>query len=212
LLVSADARTRLDQFTRLARFGLPVYVDTRFSAGVDQTQQMLLLAERTGTLVLSGSPKRFTPEFRAVREATGVERIDLNGPLVEQPGHAGLAWYGVHLVDLAVATFGPGCRRIEPTRRGLRLIWADGRVANIAGPAEWEAWTSGTAHARDTSIEFAIEANENMLVGLLSGVVDACRTGVPNITPAEIREISAIVATGSRVLLGREPLFVGSAE
>ena len=206
LVVSADARTRLAQFARVAPFGLPVYPDTRFSAGVEETERMLRIADETGTLVLSGSPKRFTPGFRPVRETAGIERLDLTGALVEQPGHEGLAWYGVHLVDLAVAAFGPGCRLVEPDERGLRLIWDDGRIATIAGPAEWVSWTSGTARRGDARIEFAIEANANMLTGLLDSIVAACRTGLPNITPAEIREISAIVAAGSAALRSGAPV------
>lgn len=199
LLVSSDARTRLEQFRRIAPAGIPVYVDTRFSASPSETDAMLQLAAHTGTLVLSGSPKRFTPEFRAALSASA-EHINLTGPLVEQPGHAGLAWYGVHLIDLAVAALGPGCRRIEPRDSGLLLTWGDGRTATINGPAEWEPWTSGSIRTPSGARDFAIEANEDMLRGLLTGVVDACRADIPNITPAEIREISTLVAAGSTAL------------
>jgi hypothetical protein len=205
LLVSSDVRTRRDQFARIAAFGKPVYVDTRFAAGPEAARDMLRQAEDFGCLVLSGSPKRFTPEFCAL-PAPEIESIELRGPLVVQPGHAGLAWYGVHLVDLAVALFGPGCALIEPRGTGVRLVWPDGRGATLAGPAEWDPWTRGRARTAIGSTEFAIESNEDMLIGLLESVVTSCRTGEPNISPAEILAICEIVAGGSAAMSRRMPI------
>lgn len=199
LLVSADARTRRAQFEQVVGFGIPIYLDTRFSASPDETEAMLRLAAEHDTLVLSGSPKRFTPEFEAVADG-GVTSAQIEGPIVEQPGHAGLAWYGVHLVDLAVAALGPGCRSVEPDGDGLRLIWDDRRFATIGGPAEWGPWTRGVVRTPEGTREFAIETGEDMLIGLLHSIVASCRAGIPNITAPEIREISAIVAAGSEAM------------
>lgn len=199
LLVTSDARTRREQFTRIAPAGKPVYVDTRFAANPGEARDMLRLAEESGCRVSSGSPKRFTPQFRAL-PTTGVDSLHLIGPLVEQPGHTGLAWYGVHLVDLAVATFGAGCVRVEPGHHGLRLIWADGRHASLTGPAEWNPWTLGRAHTPSGEREFEIEADEDMLVGLLQSLVEAYRSGEATIDHAQILEITEIVEAGSRVL------------
>ncbi|UNK71389.1 gfo/Idh/MocA family oxidoreductase [Microbacterium sp. H1-D42] len=206
LLVASDARTRFEHVRRLAPLGLPIYVDTRFSASPEETDALLRLAAEHDTLVLSGSPKRFTPEFAPVRAAE-VETLELTGPMVAQPGHPGLAWYGVHLVDLAVAVFGPGCTRVEPAGERLRLEWPDGRSATIGGSAEWEPWTRGTARTVDGgTIDFAIEADEHMLIGLLNSVVESCRSGEPNITAPEIREISRVVAAGTAALADDAPV------
>ncbi|MFS0910560.1 Gfo/Idh/MocA family protein [Microbacterium sp. 179-I 3D2 NHS] len=207
LLVSSDVRTRREQFARLADLGKPVYVDTRFAASTADAAEMLRRAESGGTLVLSGSPKRFTPAFRAMMtDAGAIRSLDLIGPLVVQPGHPGLTWYGVHLVDLAVAAFGPDCARVEPDGGGVRLVWRDGRTATLSGPAEWGAWTRGWVQTASGPEEFAIEANEDMLVGLLESVVRACRNGRPNIPPAEILAITGIVVAGTRVLERGIPL------
>lgn len=205
LLVSSDVRTRREQFARVAPFGKPVYVDTRFAAGLQDAQQMLQLAEESGCLVLSGSPKRFTPEFQTVLSQE-IESIDLTGPLVEQPGHPGLAWYGVHLVDLAVAIFGPGCTRVEPAGSGVRMVWPGSRTATIGGPAEWTPWTRGRARTAAGDTAFEIEANEDMLTGLLASVVESCLTREPNIDATQILEISELVAAGTSVLAHHMPV------
>ncbi|PVE98631.1 gfo/Idh/MocA family oxidoreductase [Microbacterium sp. TPD7012] len=205
LLVSSDVRTRREQFARIAPSGKPVYVDTRFAADAQDASEMLQLAADSGCLVLSGSPKRFTPEFLAL-PAAEIESIELRGPLVVQPGHPGLSWYGVHLVDLAVALFGPGRALVEPRGTGVRLVWPDGRSATLSGPAEWDPWTRGRARTASGEVGFTIESDEDMLTGLLDSVVRSCRSGEPNIDPAEIVAISRIVAAGSETLATRLPL------
>lgn len=199
LLVSSDARTRREQFARIAPFGKPILVDTRFAADPADARRMLRQADDAGCLVLSGSPKRFTSEFRAL-PASEIESIELRGPLVEQPGHPGLSWYGVHLVDLAVALFGPGSPRIEVNETGVGLVWPDGRNATLSGPVEWDPWTRGRAHTARGEVGFEIESSEDMPTGLLESVVHACRSGEPNIDPAEILAISEIVAASSGAL------------
>lgn len=209
LLVSSDARTRRAQFTRIVEFGTPVYVDTRFAATPEDAAAMLRLAEESGCLVLSGSPKRFTPAFRAAVSASdGITSAALTGPLVVQPGHPGLSWYGVHLVDLAVAALGPDCVAVEPRSDDLLLTWADGRTATLDGPAEWNPWTRGRLHTPHAVRDFEIEADEDMLTGLLESIVSSCRSGEPNITPADVLAITRIVAAGNEALATGSPVAV----
>jgi len=199
LIVASDVRTHRDHFTRVAPFGKPVYVDTRFARGPDDARAMLQLAAENGCLVLGGSPKRFTPQFASALGG-GVDGVILTGPVPTQPAHEGLRWYGVHLVDLAVAALGPGCARVEPVDGRLLLHWHDGRVADIGGPAEWNPYTRGVVRAGGVARGFTIEADESMLAGLLRSIVAACRTGLPNIPAAHLLEITAIVEAGTAAM------------
>lgn len=199
LLVTADVRTRRAQFERIVGLGLPVFVDTRFATTAHDAKEMLDAAERAGCLVLGGSPKRFAAGFHD-RELRPARAVDLTGSMVTQPGHPGLAWYGVHLVDLAVALLGVGCRRIEPVAGRLVLTWQDGRTASIGGPAEWGEWTRGSVTLADAVQEFEIKAQPGMLGGILRSIIEACRTGVPNIPAAEILEITTLVQAGTAAL------------
>lgn len=207
LIVASDTRTHPGLLARVVRFGKPVYVDTRFARTRGEADAMIRSAEESGCLTLGGSPKRFTPQFRNARQGR-VDDIVVTGPLPTQPFHTGLAWYGVHLVDLAVAALGPGCARIEPFEGRLRLHWHDGRFADIGGPPEWNPCTSGTIRGDGEPRTFTIEADESMLAGLLESLVVACRTGHPNIPPAEILEITTIVAAGSTALEHRSPVHL----
>jgi len=196
LVVASDARTHPDSFHRVVDSGRPVYVDTRFALSSADARAMLDAARRTGALPLAGSPKRFTPEFRAATAPGGpAERIDLVGPLPTQPGHPVLDWYGVHLVDLAVAAMGPGVVRVDARPdHPVILTWDDGREATLTGDARWSPTTRGSVRTSDGSRrDLAIHAGEPMLVGLLEALVTACRTGVPTVPLDEVLTVVAVV-------------------
>lgn len=212
LIVASDARTHPDYFARLAHYGKPVFVDTRFAPSVREAHAMLEMAAEHGCLPLAGSPKRFTPEFAAALPDGDVTRIDVTGPLPTQPGHPGLAWYGVHQVDLVVAALGPGCSTATATADagGVRveLRWADGRVATLGGAAEWSAFTTGRVESADGVREFSIEAGPAMLTGVLEAIVSACETGVSAVPSAEIIETIAIIEAANRSLAESLPVHV----
>jgi predicted dehydrogenase len=222
LIVASDARTHPEYFRRVARYGKPIYVDTRFAPSLAEARSMLAMAEVWGSLVLSGSPKRFTREFTGATSRGSAHRVSLTGPLPTQPGHPGFAWYGVHLVDLAVAALGS-----VATRRGkvtvdaglpgpaagsttVRVDWGDGRVAIMSGEAEWNPYTRGHIETSEGLATFTIEAGPPMLVGLLEDIVDSCRSGRPNVPLPEILSIVAIVEATNRSLETGVPVAVGS--
>ncbi|WP_091469998.1 Gfo/Idh/MocA family protein [Paenarthrobacter nitroguajacolicus] len=206
LIVSSDARTHPRYFERVAPYGKPIYVDTRFAPTLSEARTMLAQAQASGALVLAGSPKRFTPEFQAALAGGPRQSVSLDGPLPIQPGHPGLAWYGVHLVDLAVAALGAGPEAVTVDAGGrgsgsgstsVTVAWGDGREAHLGGAADWHPFTTGRI---DAGSEFSIEAREAMLVGLLEGLVTSCRTGRPNVPLPEILSIVAIVEAANKSL------------
>lgn len=198
LIVTSDARKHAALFLELAPFGKPIYVDTRFATRRADAEAMLAAAREHGALALAGSPKRFTPEFGAALERKGaVSRIELFGSLPTQPGHPGLQWYGVHLVDLAVAALGAGFVLLSRDDETFVLHWRDGRTATLGGPAAWQELTTGVVTTAGGERSFSITANEDMLVGLLAAIVAAVRSGTPTVPYAEILDIVAAVEAGS---------------
>jgi predicted dehydrogenase len=211
LVVASDARTHPDYFRRVARFGKPVYVDTRFALTTADARAMLDAAHESGAIPLAGSPKRFTPELRhAVSRGLPAEGIDLVGPLPTQPGHPVLDWYGVHLVDLAVAAMGPGCVRVDAVDgRPVTLTWDDGRTATLTGKPQWSPTTRGSIRTPDgRGRDLAIHAGEPMLTGLLEALVTACRTGVPTVPLDEVLTVVAVVEAARESRRRGEPVRV----
>ncbi|MBP2268867.1 putative dehydrogenase [Pseudarthrobacter sp. PvP004] len=222
LIVSSDARTHPRYFERVVRYGKPIYVDTRFAPTLAEARRMLAQARASGSLVLAGSPKRFTPEFQRALGSATARQVWLDGPLPTQPGHPGFAWYGVHLVDLAVAALGSVATRtgkamvdaegpgtaVRPTSVTVR--WGDGRVATLSGESEWAPHTLGRIETTEGLATFSIEAGPPMLVGLLEDIVESCRSGRPNVPLPEILSIVAIVEATNRSLETGVPVTVGS--
>ncbi|GAB2592266.1 Gfo/Idh/MocA family protein [Kribbella endophytica] len=197
LIVASDARTHPAYFARVVAAGKPVYVDTRFALTRADAQHMLDLAAQYGTTVLAGSPKRFTPSFRTALDALrGRQIVDVNlsGPLPEQPGHPVLDWYGVHLVDLAVAALGPGCTTVDARPdHPVTLTWPEGRQATLTGDPTWSPLTEGTLTCADaTASNFHIEASPAMLTGLLTALVTAARANHPTVPADQILDIVTI--------------------
>ncbi|GAA1495271.1 gfo/Idh/MocA family oxidoreductase [Paeniglutamicibacter kerguelensis] len=220
LIVASDTRTHRAYFDRVVGFGKPIYVDTRFATTLDDARSMLAAAQASGALVLAGSPKRFTPEFASAVAAGPAERISLTGPLPTQPGHPGLAWYGVHLVDLAVTALGAdtdlagavieSSRDEAGGRTRVTIRCVDGRVIDLGGEDQWSAFTAGVLERADSNAEFSIEAGPPMLVGLLEGLVASCLGGTPNVPPADILGIVAIVQAANQSLDTGRPVSLGS--
>lgn len=215
LIVSSDARTHPRYFERVVRFGKPVYVDTRFAPTLAEARTMLAQAQASGTLVLAGSPKRFTPEFQAALTGGPYHSVSLDGPLPTQPGHPGLAWYGVHLVDLAVAALGAGPETVTVDAgtpgpadgaSTVRVRWGDGREVAMTGEAAWSPFTTGRIESDGGCAEFSIEAGSPMLVGLLEGIVKAIRRGTPNVPLREILSIVAVVEAANKSLKAGLPV------
>jgi predicted dehydrogenase len=212
LVVASDARTHPVYLHRLSGFGKPIYIDTRFAPTSREAVAMLERAADDGCLVLAGSPKRFTPEFRsALRAAGAAERIELDGALPEQPYHPFLAWYGVHLVELAIATLGPHCALVDATGDRVVLGWRDGRSATLRGEREWTPYTHGTISGDRGVHSFEIEANARMQAGLLASIVTACRTGIPNVADAEILATVSIVEAAALSRERGEPVSLAPA-
>jgi predicted dehydrogenase len=221
LMVASDARTHPEYFQRVAPYGKPIYVDTRFAPSLSDAKAMLASAEEFGTLVLSGSPKRFTPEARRALAGGPFRRASLTGALPTQPGHPGFSWYGVHLVDLAVAALGPGALHegasidagaaalsgltgsggVVPsgdappsdTFLSANIRWADGREAQLSGDTTWGPLTEAIFEGTAGAQALSIEAGPPMLAGLLKGIINSIRTGTPNMPAAEILDIVALI-------------------
>jgi hypothetical protein len=213
LILAVDARRHPDYFLRCVPFGKPVYVDTRFALSVADAQAMLAAAERHGALPLAGSPKRFSDEFRRAIDGVRADGIDVSGPMPMQPTQPGLFWYGIHMVDLVVAAMGTACAEVRVLASGLDELvvatWNDGRTATIRCHHRWRPETRGVVHAAMSSVDFTIHATELMYTGLLRTVVDACRSGVPVIEPAEIEHVVAVTEAVNRSRSERRAIRIG---
>lgn len=200
LLVAVDVRTHPVLLQMLAPFGKPVYVDTRLAPSLTSGQTMLALAASADVTLHGGSPKRFAESFtRAL--APDMRGLDLWGPMPIKAPFDGVAWYGVHMIDMAVAAMGVGCVSVRATRgehETFELLWQDGRTVTIRALPNWGPRTGGVVHDSDGSKPFEVYASDEMLLPLLASIIDGCVTGQANVPGPELAETVAIIEAANR--------------
>ena len=216
LLTSVDGRVHLDQFSRIAPFGKPVFIDKPFAVSSVHARQIVALADSIGVPTMSSSPLRFAEEFTSAlneREAGAITGADFIGPMAIEPTQPGFFWYGVHTAEALYQAMGPGCKEVSVTTCELYDLavglWADGRIGTIRGFRGKHYFFRGALY-RDDGAAFL-----NLDVGLRTkhfylstAILEFFRTGKSPIPPQESAEIIRFLeaanesrATGRRVTL-----------
>jgi predicted dehydrogenase len=141
-----------DDHLRLSRpfleAGLPVLVDKPFADQIGDAVEMVRLARRHGSLLMSCSALRYSSEVQALREVVedgGLGKIS-GAICMIGTGATTLKWYVIHILEALYVAFGPGIESVfalssrspvvigtrgTPGAHGLVFRWRDGRVATI---------------------------------------------------------------------------------
>jgi predicted dehydrogenase len=201
-VIASPNRTHVPQATAALEAGVPVVVDKPLAATAAEAQSLVELAEQRGLLLSVFQNRRWDGDFRTVAELVrsgrlgSVRRFESRferwrprpkGGWRElgDPAEAGGLLYdlGSHLVDQALALFGPARRvyaELDVRRAGAQvdddsfvaLTHADGTRSHL--------WMSATAS--DLGPRFRVLGSENAYVAHgLDGQEDALRSGAtPN--------------------------------
>lgn len=140
LLESVDGRVHLDQFSKIAPYGKPVFIDKPLAVSSEHARQIADLAAKHGAPVMSTSALRFAEGLTQVLadgEKGAIIGVDAFGPMSIQPTQPGYFWYGIHTVEMVFATFGQNCVDVTATANEDHDVivgrWADGRFATLRG-------------------------------------------------------------------------------
>jgi predicted dehydrogenase len=113
IVCSRDGRRHLGQSLPLLEASLPVFVDKPMACSVADAQAMLDAAGRNGVAISSFSALRWTSEVTALASRINAGRgsgaesrtrtIAVTGPADPSSEHGGIHFYGVHVVEIALA-------------------------------------------------------------------------------------------------------------
>jgi len=214
VITGVDSRRRAQQLGAIVGYGKPVFVDKPFALSGALATAMLERARRAGVIVWGSSSKRFAPALQeALRRCPCPNRVDVIGPLPEQPGIPGLFWYGVHQVEILYTALGAGCASVyaDEDGDGVRVEgrWADGRLGTLGGARAWSRHISGTLSGDAGVARFDIDAfSDADAIGQLDAILATFRGAAAPAEPAEIIEIvrfldaaNTSMRTGLRVTL-----------
>lgn len=137
IVSSRDGARHLEQARPLLEAGRAVLVDKPLAASVEDAEELLALAERSGAVLLSCSALRFVPEIELFvpSAASGrLRHLHVSGPADPDSEHSGLFFYGIHHIEAALEILGdpvvePGSLEVSASREGDTAI----ATAQIAG-------------------------------------------------------------------------------
>lgn len=110
IVSNRDGRLHRAEATPFLEAGLPVLVDKPLAASSADAEAMLATASAAGAMITSFSAVRFADDVRVVRDQAaslgGLRAVVLTGPADPESEHAGLFFYGIHLVETAFELIG----------------------------------------------------------------------------------------------------------
>ena len=196
LLASVDGRVHLGQFRVVAR-GKPVFIDKPAAASLADVLAIFRIADATRTPCFTASALRFCKQVtdladdKSTGEILGCETV---GPLVIEPHHPDLFWYGVHGVESLYTLMGPGCETVTRVDAEPSILvvgkWRDGRIGSFRGLKQGQPdyactvyGTKGINHRRGFS----------GYGPLVERICEFFQTGKPPVGRAETLEIFAFM-------------------
>ena len=165
MVLSVNGHRHLRFATPALQRGLPTYIDKPLTCSLAEAKQLLTLARQHEARCYSASSLRFAAEVTELpREELGaLHAIDAFGPGELSPSMEGLFFYGVHVIEMVDAIWGPGVRRVSgitmPDRDLLDLEYHDGRYARLRmerkGCYEFGATVHGQKEVHQFRVDFA---------------------------------------------------------
>lgn len=109
MVLSADWQVHFARATPLLEAGVPAYIDKPLAGSVAELQSFVTLAQRTGTPLLAGSGWRFNPVMQAAGRKYADAAVDNVFGMVGND----YFYYGIHVVEAALALLGPGIESVQ---------------------------------------------------------------------------------------------------
>ncbi len=195
LLESTDGRQHLEQFRRMA-IGKPVYIDKPFTTSTAEAAEIIRLADKTHTPIMSCSSQRFAAGISdLLDQGEHVVSCEAFGytPILED--YPGFFWYGVHSAEILFSFLGPGCGQVRclPYKDTDVIIgeWNDGRVGVVRGTRFKKDEYGCVVHTEAGAKLGIAKSAPPTFFFLLHKILEFFKTGV---SPFNIQETLGIVA------------------
>lgn len=130
IVSTRDGAKHLEHARPLLSAGRAVLVDKPLAASVEDAEELLALAERSGAVLLSCSALRFVPEiplFASTPETGELRHLHVIGAADPDSEYSGLFFYGIHHVEAALEILGdpivePGSLEVSAVRHGDTVV------------------------------------------------------------------------------------------
>lgn len=193
--------------------GIPVFVDKPFTIDPAEAQALIDLAQARKAPITSYSTVRWashTGRFRArMGELGGVPAALYTSPADRQSGYGGLAFYGVHAVELMHALHGIGVQAIRAVEHGNGCIavaaqYARGPLVTLQLLKDTAVRFEMTAYGVTEVVHEPLDMSDSYLNGM-QAFLDMVRTGQPPLPYEEMVETVRVVDAIERSIVAGGP-------
>ncbi len=137
-LESVDGAQHLEQFTILAQYGKPVFIDKPLACDYAEAKKIAAIAADKKIPVVSASAIRFANGIDGLKaDDEVVGSCDAFGPMALLADYRDYFWYGIHSADVLYSFMGKGCKSVQTvsTEKFDVIVgtWADGRLGILRG-------------------------------------------------------------------------------
>lgn len=203
-ITAVDGRTHLDYLKQTLPYRRPTFIDKPLACSVADAAGIYRLAKEANVPLVSASSLRFAENLtEALKQPGAIVGCDIFGPMQIQPTQPGLFWYGIHIVEIASAVMGTGCKQVKATvTEGCDLIaatWADGRMVSFRGARKGHSHFGCTLH-RDSGAQFVdLQKNPRSLyTSMLDAILRTLPRGELCVKPEETMEMMRIIEACNR--------------
>jgi len=194
-----DPALHLPYFEKVAKLGLPVFIDKPLAANVIEGRRIQEIAKENNIPAWSASSLRFIPELiEAKNSITNPVVGHTFGALGKAMAGSDLIWYGVHAVEMLITGLGTGVESVRAIedKRGITLIvyYTDGRrgiVECLRG-----LYRYGGRIQSEENMAFFDNNTGSPYIALMAALHDFVCDGVIPVPLSEAQEILAILQAG----------------
>ena len=204
MVVFRHGSLHLERARPFLEAGIPTFVDKPLTVDVDEAQELVALAKRTGTPLTSYSTVRWASHAGRFKDQMtklgGVPAALYTSPAERQSVYGGLIFYGVHAVELMHELHGTTIREIRATEHGngcmvATVRYADGPVVTLELLKGTAVRFEMTAYGVGNVLHEPLDMSDCYLNGM-KAFLEMVRTGRPPLPHAEmvatIRVLNAI--------------------
>ncbi len=101
--------------------GMPAFIDKPFTRSVEEAEQMIALARKTGSQLIGGSGVKLMREVAALKKAAQEQDVlggDITAPVNMENPYGGFWFYSAHLVECCLTVFGEDPEWVFADRNG----------------------------------------------------------------------------------------------
>jgi len=199
LLESVDGGDHLEQVEPCFRAGKLVFIDKPMAGSLSDALKIHDLARKYKVRWFSSSSLRYQPKIQELLNNDKVGKIigaDTFGTSQLATGHADLAFYGIHGIEILYTLMGTGCESVTRVQTGytekVTGTWKDGRVGTYRGIRDSTHKSGYGASVFGTKGIQLVESGADYKP-LLVEIVKFFKTGKPPISEEETLELMAFI-------------------